>query len=356
MIGIIAFTAKGNDTAGRVRDLLIKDGKEAVSFSGRDVTPSAWTAEHFRSDEALIFVGACGIAVRLIAPHIRDKRTDPAVLVLDEKAQNVIPILSGHTGGANALAERIAHLMGARAVITTATDVNALPAVDVIAKENGMVLPERDALKAFSAALLACGEADLYVPAAFRPYLVTDPLPECFSLQEEETAGREEVPLLVLSPEKKPEIPFTRRCVLHLIPRCVAAGIGCRRGKDADTILKTLGEALSAQGLSLNSVGVIASADLKREEAGILEAARRIGAETAFYSAAQLMEAEGSFPSSEFVRKTTGADNVCERAAVLAGAGELSVRRFAADGVTCAAGPCSTRSSLMQGSYGPDGR
>ena len=108
----------------------------------------------FQASDVLIFVGACGIAVRAIAPHIHDKQTDPAVVSLDELGRFVIPLLSGHIGGANALAVRLAAALGATAVVTTATDVNGRFSVDTWAASQGLFIDDMRAAKAVSAAIL----------------------------------------------------------------------------------------------------------------------------------------------------------------------------------------------------------
>ena len=115
---------------------------------------STWTAEHFAADDALVFVGASGIAVRAIAPHVQDKFTDPAVVSVDEAGRFAVPLLSGHVGGANDLARAIADVLGAQAAVSTATDVNGLFAVDEWAARHGLAIVERDVAKEISAALL----------------------------------------------------------------------------------------------------------------------------------------------------------------------------------------------------------
>ena len=134
----LAFTAKGEALARRLAEAL----PGSVSRCGGDVTLKGWTAEHFAQDEALIFVGAVGIAVRAIAPHCKSKTTDPAVVVVDECGRFAVPILSGHLGGANDLARAIAAVCGAVPVITTATDANGLFAVDEWAKAQGCAVLE----------------------------------------------------------------------------------------------------------------------------------------------------------------------------------------------------------------------
>ena len=147
----LAFTAKGEALAHRLAEAL----PGSVSRCGGDVTLKGWTVEHFAQDEALIFVGAVGIAVRAIAPHCRSKAADPAVVGVDEGGNFAVPLLSGHLGGANALARALAKACGAVPVITTATDVNGLFAVDLWAKAQNCAVLEPERIKRVSGALLA---------------------------------------------------------------------------------------------------------------------------------------------------------------------------------------------------------
>ena len=148
----IAFTARGLALAQR----LAAACPGSVARGGADGVPLAdWTARQFAQSDALIFVGAAGIAVRAIAPHCRSKAADPTVVVLDEGGQFAIPLLSGHLGGANDLARWLAAVCGAVPVITTATDVNGLFAVDLWAKAQNCAVLEPERIKRVSGALLA---------------------------------------------------------------------------------------------------------------------------------------------------------------------------------------------------------
>ena len=275
--------------------------------------------ELFQSMDALVFVGAAGIAVREIAPHVRSKKTDPAVLSLDEGGQFVIPLLSGHIGGANALALRVAEALGATPVVTTATDVNRRFSVDAWATENGFLLSSMAAAKAVSAAIL---ERD--VP------LLSD-LPLASALPSGVVPGKEGEVGIYLGWEKKEPFGVT----LRLIPRCLHLGLGCRRDTPEEAVAEAVEKVLKDQNIDPLAVKCAASIDLKKDEEGLLAFCEKRGIPVAFYPAETLRAVPGDFTPSAFVASVTGVDNVCERAALL-GAGELIVKKTALNGVTVA--------------------
>ena len=180
-IRIISFTDAGYALAGHLCSafsLRGEDAEAAFCAGSTGVSLREWTEQMFRKDRVLIFVGACGIAVRAIAPFVRNKAEDPAVLVMDEKGAFCIPVLSGHLGEANRYAVLAAELTGGIPVITTATDVNGLFAADVFAAENGMTISSMKAAKRFSAALLRSGRAAVTIPASFAEELrIEGPVP-----------------------------------------------------------------------------------------------------------------------------------------------------------------------------------
>ncbi|MGN8690593.1 cobalamin biosynthesis central domain-containing protein, partial [Atopobiaceae bacterium HCP3S3_F7] len=174
-----------------------------------------WARRRFSADDALVFVGAAGIAVRAVAPLVADKRRDPAVVSVDERGSVAVPLLSGHVGGANDLAREVARATGGVAAVSTATDVRGLLAVDAWAAEQGLDLLEWDLAKEVSARLLA-GE-----PVGFASDVpVAGELPAGFV--------RGEVELGVCVTRDPARSPFAR--TLHLIVRDVTVGVGCRRG------------------------------------------------------------------------------------------------------------------------------
>ncbi len=327
-IRMASYTERGAQTASRIAEAL--RCSHAVEIYARypkkgdlplDRSAAEWAKDGFQNADALIFVCAAGIAVRAIAPWVKDKKTDPAVLVLDEKGTFVIPLLSGHIGGANELALSLADALGATPVITTATDLNGLFAVDVFAAKNRLHISDMQIAKEISAALLQ-GE-----PVGFFSTVpVAGELPE--GLTGEKTA------LGIVVSQQPIDSPFAR--TLYLIPQRFCVGIGCRRGKDAAALTAFVAEQLKTANVPEEAVSCLASIDRKADEAGILALADALHVPFFTYSAEELQAVEGSFSPSAFVAETTGTDNVCERAAVLSSGGPLVVRKVAKDGMTFA--------------------
>lgn len=334
---LTAFTLRGVALALRLRDLLGEGQvwtKEKFKENGILCynSLSHWTGEQFRLGNDIIFVSAAGIAVRAIAPYVRDKLTDPAVVSVDELGQFVVPLLSGHVGGANRLARRVANLLGAVPVISTATDLNRCFAVDEWAAAQGMTIENRSAAKAVSAALLA-GES-----VGFWSELPHDQLPEGVT----DNPG---VPGFAVTCETETRFP-AGMLVLH--PQLLAVGIGCKKDLPPEQVEETVSMVLKEHNLSPKSVFALASIDLKQDEEGIRRLGMRWGVPCRFYSAAQLTGVPGNFTPSSFVQTVTGVDNVCERSAVLcAENGELLVHKTARNGVTVAVArkPCFVRFS-----------
>ena len=318
---VIAFTRRGAELGRTLADSLGASLHVPARFApevGAEAYDSleGWTEEMWRGREALIFIGACGIAVRAIAPHVKDKFTDPAVVSVDEAGRFVIPLLSGHVGGANELALKVAVLTGGQAALSTATDVNGLFAVDVWARKRDMVITDRALAKAVSAALLE-GK-----PVGFASEF-GHPCP----------AGLTEGPaeLGVWVTWETGSGPFAR--TLRLAPRGLILGIGCRRGTPAAAIQAAAEAALA--GYEPRAVCQVATIDLKQDEPGLLEFCAAHSLPLAVYPAAELAAVEGDFTPSDFVKGVTGVDNVCERAAVRAG-GTILVPKQAKNGVTVA--------------------
>ena len=280
------------------------------------------TGELFKDYDALVFVCAAGIAFRMCAPYLVSKQTDPAVIVIGEQGTHVIPVLSGHIGGANAFAELIAEKIGAEAVITTATDTGGRFSPDSFAVANDLLITDFNAAKKIAAAVLEGKKIGFKCDYPF------DLLPDDLVASDDTEYG------IIVGDFSVPS-PYST--TLYLPPKNIVVGIGCKKGTPAESISESVRKAFSENGISSERICKAASIDLKAYEAGLLEYCHKTGISLVTYSSEELMKAEGYFTKSEFVRSITGVDNVCERSAVLFSGGKLVIRKTALGGVTVAA-------------------
>lgn len=340
-LAIIAFTENGLALEERLESLLKEQGHQLrLFFKSKYVSVpeggavcqvseslSAWAGQWIPAQDGVIFIGATGIAVRTMAPFVKSKRTDPAVVVLDEKGQFAISLLSGHLGGANELTSQIAERIGAIPVITTATDVNKHFAVDVFAKKQQLWISEMKLAKEVSALVLK----EKKLPAGGGSGYV-------------KKASDKIVPELEFCEKDSPDgkigtfwIQIEKDRVLHLVPKKMTLGIGCRRGTPCSAIEAQVEKMLDEYGIFPQGILRAASIDLKKEEPGLLEFCEKWKLPLVTYSGEELQKVEGTFTPSSFVSQITGVDNVCERSAVLASnQGTLLVKKQAQNGVTVA--------------------
>lgn len=328
-IAIASFTLRGAQLAKKLAQALSCDG-EATAFAAERYfaalgLPSTqgiarWTREQFAQSDALVFVGATGIAVRAVAPHLRSKLTDPAVVSVDEFGRFAVALVSGHVGGANRLAERIAEITQGQAVVSTATDVNGLFSVDEWVARQGMALINPAAVRDFASALLDGKTVGLASEFPLRGAIPA-------GMERRETG---EVGLYVGIYAR---MPFAKTVVA--VPKTVTLGIGCRKNISEGAVAEAVCEALARINVRPESIRGAASIDLKEGEEGLLAFCRSQAIPIRFFSAEELADTPGEFTSSERVLRVTGVDNVCERAAVRAG-GRLIGRKMALSGVTVA--------------------
>lgn len=321
-------------------DCLTSAKGKAFGESSEKRSLDEWAEEAFKNGELIVFTGALGIAVRAIAPYVKNKKHDPAVLVSDEKGDFVIPVLSGHLGGANRWASFLSEKCGGRAVITTATDVNGIFSVDTWAKDRQMVINDMAAAKEISASLLRGESVAVTVGPGENSVLTGSVPPELEPL--EYGAGTDLKTGILITSKTVAALADPFECTLRLTPKNVYMGIGCRRGAEKGKIKTLAAMALDEAGVSPEAVAAVASIDLKMEERGIAETAADMGVPFLTFSAEELADLKGAFTPSELVKSVTGVDNVCERSALAAaekdgeGGGIIIVKKKALDGVTAA--------------------
>lgn len=312
----LSFTERGAALAERLRAAL--GGTASCTRQTEDFSLAKWAEEAFNAYDALVFVGAVGIAVRAVAPHLKSKAKDPAVVAVDECGRFAVPVVSGHLGGANDLARAISKICGAVPVITTATDVSGLFAVDEWAKRQNCAVTDPHGIKAVSARILAGRTVRVR-----SEWPIEGQCPEGVSLTD--------------GPDWDVRVDVHRHDGgLCLAPKALALGVGCRRGTSREALETAFRELCEEQNLWPEAVCAAATIDLKAEEAGLLDFCAAHGWPLETYSAEELRRAEGTFTASAFVERTTGVDNVCERGAVLAAGGPLLTGKHAGNGVTMA--------------------
>ena len=310
----------GTNSTGRVQ------GYEA---SVRQVLQSA-----FQSHTALVAIMASGIVVRDLAPVLRSKHADPGVVVLDEAGRHAVSLLSGHKGGANRLARQVADCLGGMAVLTTASDVRGLPALDLLGEKEGWRLERAEAMKAATAALVNGDSVGVFQEAGGEQWWA-EPPPANLRRYRSLGALQEARPdaAILITPRQVPQallaaVPAT---VVYR-PPCLAVGVGCKRETPAEQILGAVRMALAEAGLAEGSVGLLASVEDKAEEAGLLAAARTLARPVRFFSR-EALAAAGPLPNpSPYVQDVLGIPGVAEPAAMIgAGAQKLLVqkRKFA---------------------------
>ncbi|WP_427338815.1 cobalt-precorrin 5A hydrolase [Caloranaerobacter sp. DY30410] len=284
----------------------------------------------FHKYRCLIFIMATGIVVRVIAPHIKSKTVDPAVIVLDEKGKNVISLLSGHLGFANEYTLDIARRLNSNPVITTSSDVNETLAVDTIAiKLNCIIENMKNATKV--TAHIVNGEMvgiESQINIDFHlPYNI-----KIIRNSKDYSAYKG----IIFITNENMRLPRNIDAVL-LRPKNLIIGIGCRRGIDKEKIISAIKDALNKANKSILSVKKIATIDLKKDEKGILEAAKYMNVPLEIISSGKVKEIEHKFQTSDFVKKSIGVGAVAEPVAVLASnKGRLILNKRKYDGITIA--------------------
>ena len=341
-LSVISFTRKGIGLSERIEDCpqwgnirrftkcksVATEDREQEEITYVPQSICEWAGEQMEEKNILLFIGACGIAVRAIAPYLTDKLHDSPVLVMDEEGKYVIPILSGHVGGANEIARLLAEHMQAKAVITTATDVNESFAVDLFAKKNALSIENKNGIASISSKILEGKTITVSIE------------PGHWNQQEKllsqicivDYPPKEPVNLVISAEQRDFEAE------LFLIPKEYVIGIGCKKGKEEQKLITWIQKNLKAMGITMEQIYAVASIDRKKEEKGLLALTRKERIPFLTYSSEELQKVKGDFQESEFVKETVGVSNVCERAALLAcgEGGSLVYEKHAEDGMTIA--------------------
>ncbi|MBQ3666056.1 MAG: cobalamin biosynthesis protein [Lachnospiraceae bacterium] len=339
---LISFTAAGDRLAYEIEKALLESGfKEnpscryecerycyesynafhGISFqSGRKVLENV-----FNECESIIFIGACGMAVRMMNGLACSKDKDPGIVVVDSEGKFAISFLSGHLGGANALTEQIANMIGAIPVITTATDVGKKFSPDMFAKKNHLYITDLTMAKIMAKAVLE-GEG---IAIESDGYIVN--VKETAPINSENHFHI----YIGLCTQKLQKIKEKHHHTLWLIPRDLVIGVGCKKNTDVVTFENEMIRRLQENEIDVRRVRELHTIDIKKNEPAIRSFAKKYNLVCRFYHADELRNVQGDFLASEFVERITGVDNVCERSALI-DAEKLIVRKCAQNGITFA--------------------
>lgn len=334
---IIALTENGRQLANR---LLSWEPECDIYVPERlQQKEQCFTAGSFQSSmkqlfaeyEALICIMAAGIVVRSIASLINDKQKDPAVLVIDEKGQFVISLLAGHIGGANQLTRQLAAFLAAVPVITTATDVQEVTAIDLLALSvNGWYKEFKETTKRINGLLAAHQQVGLidqnHMIKDQRGLTVLPELPENL----ESFAA-----VIWVTADSCSQLPDK---VIQVVPRVHVLGIGCRKETSYDLIQQELTRFCQQERIHPRSIGKLASIDLKKQEKGIHQLALALDVPFEAYTAENLAAAAEKYPQSDFVKSVTGIGSIAQAAADFGGNGKVYSKRYARHGITFALG------------------
>lgn len=316
-LAIIHFTSSGKKQAEVLKERLDHDvvliGKESYRNKVKD-----HMSEIFEAYDGIVFVSSTGIAVRFIAPYVKDKTADPAVVVVDDLGRFSIPILSGHIGGANELSGEIARALGCAEVITTASDGRNIDSVDTFAMRNRLKIESMEDAKILTGMMVEGMRIKLASEAEYDLK---------YDLADEDPDG-------IIAVTNRTDVSFEQpSCILR--PKNIFLGMGCRRNTDFEEIYSLVSDTLKENNISIDSVAKLASIDLKSDEAGLKKLAEILGCQFVTFSRAELESVEHLFARNEFVKKTVGVSSVSEASAYLLSK-NIIIEKVSRNGVTLA--------------------
>lgn len=278
----------------------------------------------FKEYDCILGIMATGIMVRNICPLIKNKIEDPAVLVMDDQGKHIISLLSGHFGGANDIALKIAEISGAEPVITTATDIHGKIGIDSLSRKYYLSIDDYKNIKAINSALIQDKMVDLYIPSNYE-FIFKDP--EIKSSYNKHESSSNELKAI-----------FKETSII-LKPKILVFGIGARKGISKSKVQYAINETVKLLNLPLERIDTLATAEMKENEAGIIQTAGDLNIPLDIVTVNQIQSLNHpDCSNSEFVEKKFGVQGVCEPAALIA-AGEnskLISKKTAYDGVTIA--------------------
>lgn len=319
-----SFTNSGSNIGEKLSNIstLKIEHIENKAFKGG---VKAHLQENYKSYDAIIFISATGIAIRMIMPYINHKAKDAAIIVIDDRGKFSISLLSGHIGGANNLAKTIAKSIGAIPVITTASDARGFQAIDDFAKENFYYIEDEKKLTKIMAMMVNGDTIGLLSKEGIDLDYV--------NLRKIEDINHiKDIEALILIDrdlqEKSIDIPY-----ISLKAKDINIGIGCKKGMQTSRIIEAIEKELKDLNISSSRIKAIGTVEVKKDEKAIIEGARWFKCPLKIFSLEEIEKVEDMFQKSDFVKKTIGVYSVSEPSAFLLG-GKLIIRRAKHKGIT----------------------
>ncbi len=341
-IAIVSITNKGTELGEMVKQIFTSEdamlyAPARVKNPNVDVPIEKGTftftvQQLFKQVDCLVLIMATGISVRTISPVIKDKTTDPAVLVVDELGNHVISLLSGHVGGANEWTELLAAKLNAEPVITTATDTEKVASLDIMAKKLNAWYPNFKAnTKLINRKLAEKETVYLYIEEYYLDKV--NCLTGFTRIPKSKIPEIVDAPVIIVSDKTD----FAKQVnVIHVVPKLNVLGVGCRKNVTYEMMQTTFALFMSMHHLAWDSIASVASIDVKKNEAAILYLAKTLNAETEFHSAEELSAVDINYPTSDFVKKTVGVGNVASSSANYVSGNIVSIDQFKGKEITMA--------------------
>jgi cobalt-precorrin 5A hydrolase len=329
---IVAITKHGIEIARRIKQKMPEVEIYVPAKHSDGGTDVNWFSEQstqlvgnlFKTYDALICIFSLGAVIRMVAPHLVDKKSDPAVIVIDDRVNHVISTLSGHLGGANALARLVASFLGSQPVITTAADVNETIAVDLVGREFGWAIESFENVTKTSALMVNEEKIAVYQDAGERNWWHA-PLPKNTVIVEsiEQIKSPEFKAGLVISDRMISDPEIKSKSVIYR-PKSLVVGIGLHWDTGKDVIESGIKTVFDEKGLSFKSIRNISSINREAKVKGLEEFSKQYNIPVEIYDKDQLATVSVPNPSAK-VQKFEGTPSVSEASSLLSSKGELIV-------------------------------
>lgn len=313
---IIAISQSGVALAKKIREK--SDGQLFVleKYAEKDVIPidgslKKFMGEIFKTYGEIVMIMSCGIAMRCISPWLASKFKDPAVVVCDDTGKYAISLLSGHMGGANDLAKKMAGIIGGDAIITTASDNRGMEGVDMVAKRYHLEVDDYDSAKLVTSAMINGKKV-----ALIDEYGLYSSDGNLVKANLGEINGKAVDAILYMG--NKDNLGISDIPHVKLSRKCLVIGIGCRKAMDVKNLISKVDGLLKEYNISSKAVKKVATVDIKKDEPGIIGLAKYLHVPLEVIDRSELLKVEDKFQASKFVKEIIGVGSVCEPAGFIA--------------------------------------